>query len=555
MIKQNKLKVCTLSGTSEIGRNCSFIEYNDQILIVDMGFSFPDQTLYGIDYLIPNYSYLKQNKKKIKAILITHGHLDHIGGLPYTLPELGYPKIYAGNYAAALVREKLKEHRMDKKVKIIGTRRKQEVQMGQFHVKFIGVTHSIPHAFSIFVNSPEGGVFFSGDYKIDRTPVGEEESDYQLLKDLRGKVDLALVESTYPSTEGQSTSESVVAQNLETAIKNWKGRIVVSAFSSQVARLYSLIEIAKKTKRKIAFSGYSLRKAIKIAQELGYIKPPKNIIINEREIHKYPDHEILFVCTGSQGEKRAALNRISLGTHKYFKIKKGDLIMLSSSEIPGNIIEIEKMTDRLIEKGAELVNSAMADIHASGHGTNDDQKIMLKLIQPKNILPIHGNLTKRYQMMQNYVRWGVKKRNILLTSDGQFWEKSGSEWKRGSQIPSRPILIDGLGVGDIGDYVIKDRAQLAEYGVVFVELNLSAKTGKIVGKPRFISRGFVYEKRSKELFDALEKIVKDKHNHWLKKNRSGKRDTKALRKTLEDAMSKYIYKKTERDPVILISVF
>jgi ribonuclease J len=553
--RNDELKLCTLSGTTEVGRNCNFIEYKGEILIVDAGYSFPGQEMYGIDYLIPNFSYLKKNKSKVKGILITHGHLDHTGALRYLLPDLDFPPIYAGSFAKALITEKLKEHKMDKRTEIKDVDRKTTIKIGKyFKVTFIGINHSIPDAYSIFIETPKGNVFFSGDYKLDTNPANEPETDYQKLKSLRGKIDLALMESTNSQTPGKAPSETAIANNLENTIKQAKGRVIVASFSSLLTRLYSLIEIAKKTKRKVVLSGRSLQQSVMIAQQQHYLDIPKGLIIKESDIRKYPDNELLILSTGSQGERYAALNRISLNEHKYIKIKNTDLIILSSSEIPENITKIEHMTDRLIQLGADLIKDTPGNkIHSTGHGYRKDMEMMYEMIQPKTVMPIHGPLTFRYFNKQNFIKWGLSEDKIFLTDDGQTWLFDGNHWRRGKKIESKPILIDGLGIGDTGDIVLKDRETLAEFGIFSVVLNLSSKNKRIIGRPRFISRGFIYMKKSKSLLKELENIVRDTHREWIQN--SQKRETfliKDLQKMIESRLSKYIFKTTEREPIILV---
>ncbi|KKP63483.1 MAG: hypothetical protein UR61_C0068G0002 [candidate division WS6 bacterium GW2011_GWE1_34_7] len=382
--RNDELKLCTLSGTSEIGRNCNFIEIGDEIVVVDAGYSFPGQEMYGIDYLIPNLRYLKKNKKKVKAILITHGHLDHTGALRWMLPELDFPPVYAGAFAKALIEARLDEYNLKEKTKIFGVTRHTTINIGKnFKATFIGINHSIPDAFSIFVQSPIGNVFFSGDYKIDIKPTNELEADYEKLKSLRGRVDLALMESTNATKTGRSPSETEVFENLEKVIQRTEGRVIVAAFSSLLTRLYALFEIAKKTNRKIVISGRSLEQTISIAYEQRYIKIPEGLIVKERDMPKYKDNQLLILCTGSQGERFAALNRISLNEHKYIKARKGDLVIMSSSEIPENVSNIESMTDRLIALGADLLKDTIeTKIHSTGHGNQEDMKIMYDLVQP-----------------------------------------------------------------------------------------------------------------------------------------------------------------------------
>ena len=553
--RDEELKLCTLSGTAEIGRNCNFVEMGNEIIIVDAGYSFPGQEMYGIDYLIPNLKYLKKNKKKVKAILITHGHLDHTGALRWMLPDLDFPPIYAGDFAKALIEERLEEYNLKGKTKITGVNRSTTLKIGNnFKATFVGINHSIPDAFSIFLQTPKGNIFFSGDYKIDTQPTNELEADYEKLKSLRGRVDIALMDSTNASNVGRSPSETEVYNNLEKVIAKVEGRVIVAAFSSLLTRLYSLFEIAKRTNRKIVISGRSLEQTISIASRQGYIKIPQGLLIKEREINKYRDNELMILSTGSQGEKYAALNRISQSTHKYIKIKKGDLVLMSSSEIPENVSSIEKMTDRLISLGADLIKDTIeTKIHSTGHGNQEDMKIMLDLIRPNAVMPIHGPLTFRYFNKKNYVSWGMRDEDVYLTDDGVVWVFNGKSWIKGKPVESKPILIDGLGVGDTGEIVLKDREQLSEYGMFVVVLNLSTQTHRLMGKPQFVSRGFIYMKKSQEMLKEIQTIIYDVHRDWEQKSKASKKyvyDT--LKESMEKEIGKYIYKKTEREPIILI---
>ncbi|MCC7289734.1 ribonuclease J [bacterium] len=546
--REDVLKVCTISGTNEIGRNCSFVQYGKDILVVDAGFSFPGEEMYGIDYLIPNTKYLRENRQKIRGILITHGHLDHIGALPYILRDLDFPTIYAGDFAAALIKEKLKEFNLDNRVKIVTVRKGEQIHLGVFDITFIGVTHSVPDSNSIFIESPRGNIFFSGDYKIDDTPTNEPMIDRDKYRSLRGKIDLALLESTNAYKPGKAQSETEIAKTLERIIIEHNGRVIIAAFASLVTRIHSVMQIAKKHGKKVVIAGRSLETNLRIAREQRYIDIPDDTIVSERDMRKYPDNKLIIMSTGGQAERYAALNRIALGQHRTIQAKKGDLVIMSSSEIPENIAKIERMTDRLIRLGVELIKNSEEEVHASGHGLQEDMQMFYELIEPKFIMPVHGSLTFRYQNKKNYVSWGHNPDKVLLTDDGQVWEFDGATWNRSVNIESKPILIDGLGVRDVGDIVLRDRKQLAEYGMFVIILNLSKNTKQLIANPRFVSRGFIYMKNSQELLKEIENMVRDTHREWM--HMRDKRIDELI-DAIEKKVGKYVFKKTEREPIII----
>ena len=551
----NGLKLCTLSGNSEVGRNSSFLEYRGNIILIDAGLTFPEQEIFGIDYLIPNLDYLKKNKNKVRAIFITHGHLDHIGALPFILPELGFPKVYAGSFAAELIKTKLKEHKILDKTRIIKMDRASTVNVGAFNVKFIGVTHSIPHAFSLFITTPEGNVFFSGDFKIDDTPANEQQTDYETLKSLNGLVDIALIESTNATSEGKSTSETKVSQTIEELLSSANGRVFVASFASQVSRLYVVSKIAQKLDKKIVLAGRSLKEAFRIAKHLKYIDIPDTLFVLPSDAKSFPDNKLVILCTGSQGEHYGALNIFSRNDNPYIKIKQGDRVILSSSEIPGNEYKIGKMTDRLIRLGAELITNKLDTVHATGHGLQDDLKLMYEMLNPRKIMPIHGTLTMRYYNKRNFIKWGSSPDDILLTEDGQIWDITKGHIKRFKAISSKPVLIDAMGISDIGEIVLRDREKLAEYGMICIILNLSQKNKQLISKIQFASRGFIYMNKSEILLKELEKLVIDIHQNWVDSSRQqNKYEYKQLKEKIAGTVSKFLYKKTKRDPLISVVI-
>jgi ribonuclease J len=549
------LKLCTLSGNSEVGRNCSFVEDRQNIILVDAGLSFPEQEIFGIDYLIPNLDYLQKNKQKVRAIFITHGHLDHIGALPFILPLLGYPKVYAGSFASELIKQKLREFKILDKTRIIVVQRNTRIQIGRFTISFIGVTHSIPHAFSVFIESAVGNIFFSGDFKIDETPANEQQTDYETLRNLRGKVDLALIESTNSTSVGQSRSETQVSTTIEELLRSASGRVFVASFASQVSRLYVVSKIASQLDKKVVLLGRSLKEAFRIAKELKYIDLPESLFITPADFSKYPDNRIVILCTGSQGEQFGALSLLSRGENRFVKIKPGDKVILSSSEIPGNEYKIGRMTDRLIKLGCELITNKLDSVHATGHGLQDDLKTMFELIQPKKVMPIHGTLTMRYFNKRNFVTWGMKSESIYLTDDGQVWEVNRERVTKAKPIISKPVLIDAMGISDVGDVVLKDRETLAEYGMMCIVLNLSQKNKHILGRIRFASRGFIYMNRSEQLLKELERQITQIHKKWLDDSRETRKyEISLLRDSMSKHISKFLYKQTKREPLIMVVI-
>lgn len=553
--RQGYVKLGTLSGNSEVGRNCSFVEDRKTIILIDAGLSFPEQEIFGIDYLIPNLNYLKQNKEKVKAIFITHGHLDHIGALPYILPELGFPKIYAGRFAAELIKNKIKEFSFFDKVRIIETDRGTSIDIDNFRMKFVGVTHSIPHAYSLFLETKAGNIFFSGDFKIDEQPANEQQTDYDSLRELRGKIDLALIESTNSTSAGKSTSETDVAVTITELIRTAPGRVFIASFASQVSRLYVVSKIAASLDKKIVLAGRSLKDAFQIARDLKYIDLPDSLFVPPAHINKYDPKQLVILCTGSQGEHYGAMNMISRGEHRAIKLKPSDRVILSSSEIPGNEYKIGKMTDRLIQAGVELITNKLDTVHATGHGLQEDLRTMYELIQPKNVMPIHGTLTMRYFNKLNFKKWGMPDKNIFLTEDGFLWQVSRESISKLKSIPSKPVLVDGMGISDVGDVVLGDREKLAEYGMICVVLNLSQKQRHIIGQVNFASRGFIYMNKSKELLQQLDKKVRSIHQDWLDESRKTNRyEVKLLKEKLGKSVSDFLYSKTKREPIVLIVV-
>lgn len=535
-----------------MGINGTVFEYDGDILIIDVGFGFPGTEMYGVDYLIPNVDYLKENKRQIKGIVITHGHLDHIGGIPYVIEKLGFPPIYSREFTLELIKPKLEEFGLLKKTKLVKIETDDVLNFNKFKVSFFGVNHNIPQSVGVGIHIPQGIIVHTGDFKFDDTPVNEPVAEYGKICDLGEKgVLLLMSDSTNSLQKGRSISESSITDLLDDIIKNAKGRIIAATFASLVTRINQLISIGIKYNKKIAISGRGMIQTVDIARRLGYIKFDKKHFVDPRKAKHFDDRQLLYITTGSQGEDMAALARIARGEHKDIIVKKGDTIILSSSVIPGNAQAIQNLVDELIMLGADVVHQAIMDVHAGGHAHQNDQKLMINMAKPRFFMPVEGPQSFLLEHAKTAMKLGIKPQDIIIPRNGQFYEYDGKKFVLGKRAQSDPVLVSGKGIGDIGTIVLKDREKLANNGMIVLGVNLD-QNGRLAEPIQIISRGFVYVKESKELISRIikisEEVIKDKLLENKKFDLEYQLD---LREKLIRKLGKFVRKETERDPMIL----
>lgn len=542
------VKVIPIGGLNEIGKNMTVLEYKNDIMIIDCGMSFPDDEMYGIDIVIPEFTYLVKNKEKIRGLILTHGHEDHIGAIPYLLKELNVP-IYGTRLTLGLVENKLKEHNIKAKLNVI--KAGDTVKFGaSFKVETIRTTHSIADAICLCVDTPAGKVFHTGDFKIDYTPLDGVPIDFHRLAEI-GKegVLLLLADSTNSERKGFTPSEKTVGITLENIFRAAETRILVATFSSNVHRVQKIIDTAVMFGRKVAISGRSMINVVNLAIDLGYLKIPAGTLVDINKIKHLKDSELVIITTGSQGEPMSALTRMATDDHKAVHIKKGDIVVLSSSPIPGNEKTINNVINRLYEKGAEIIYSDIADIHVSGHACAEELKLIHALIKPKFFMPVHGEYRHLRAHSLIAESMGLPKDHIFITENGKGLNlRKNKVTKSRDEVPCDAIMVDGLGVGDVGNIVLRDRKLLSEAGLIIVAAGIDKEMGEIVSGPDIISRGFVYVRESEDLIDSARKIATLSLEKCLN---SGMKDWAGLKNAVRDDLRDFIYKKTKRSPVIL----
>ncbi|MBR0466290.1 MAG: ribonuclease J [Clostridia bacterium] len=547
--RENKMKIIPLGGLGEIGKNITLYEYMGDMILIDCGMTFPDEDTPGVDNIIPDFTYVLENKNRIKGLFVTHGHEDHIGGIPYLLKEFNLP-IYTTRLTAALIESKLKEHKLlnDAKINVIMPGR--TVKAGKFSVEFIHVNHSIPDAVGFAVNCGAGTVIHTGDFKIDTTPIDGEMIDLARFAELGKQGVLALcADSTNVERPGYTASERVVGESFSNLFRNAQGhRIIVATFSSNIHRIQQIITEAAKQKRKVAVSGRSMINVVNIAAELGYLTIPKGVLIDIEDIKNYPSDKLVIVTTGSQGEPLSALHRIAFSEHRQVELIPGDMIIISATPIPGNEKLVDKVINELIRRGANVVYEKMYDVHVSGHACSEELKIVHSIVKPKFFIPLHGeekHLKKHADLARSM---GMKKDNILIASNGAVIELSKNSIKQNDTVQAGRVLVDGLGVGDVGSVVLRDRKRLAEDGILVITMSIDGYSREIVSGPDIVSRGFVFVKESDELMDQLVDVVYNAVNNSFKANA---RDFSAAKSKCKEAASKFLYQKTRRSPIIL----
>lgn len=541
-----KLKIIPLGGLEQIGMNITAFEYEDSIIVVDCGLSFPEDEMYGIDLVIPDITYLKNNYDKVKGFFITHGHEDHIGSLPYVLKEINVP-VYATKLTMGLINHKLEEHGFDKKVKRKVVKYGQSINLGNFRVEFIRTNHSIQDAAALAIYSPAGIVVHTGDFKVDYTPVFGDAIDLQRFGELGKKGVLALMcDSTNAERAGFTQSEKTVGRTFDTIFAdNPEKRIIVATFASNVDRVQQIINSAYRFGRKVVVEGRSMTNIISTASELGYLDIPENTLVDIEFLKNYPDKKTVIITTGSQGESMAALPRMAANLHRKVTIKPGDLVIFSSNPIPGNEKAVSRVINELYSKGADVI---FQDTHVSGHACQEEIKLIYSLVRPQYAIPVHGEYRHLMAQAKLAEELGISKENIFILSSGDVLELDDKKAKVVDHVQCGDILVDGLGVGDVGNIVLRDRQKLAEDGIIIVVLSMEAGTGRVVAGPDIISRGFVYIRGSESLIDEAQGVLNDT---VMGLEDNGVTDWNKIKTEIKDSLGDFVWKKTKRKPMIM----
>jgi len=544
------LRFAALGGLEEIGRNMSFFEYNDEIIIVDAGVQFPEEETPGIDFIIPNVSYLEPKKQNIKAIIITHAHFDHIGAIPYIIGKIGNPPIYTTALAKEMILKRQSEFVNAPKLEIRVVKDKDVTRLSKyFEAEFFGVSHSVPDTTGFILRTPVGNMATFADFKVEADEQGKPKNIDELVLLSERNIHTIFLDSTNAETPGWTISEKIVEKNLEDLFLKAEGRIIVGIFSTLLNRIGEIIKIAEKLDKKVAFSGRSIKENFEIARQLGYIKVKKGLVIPLEEASKYNDNKLLILSTGAQGESNASLMKIVTGEHKTLRIKAGDSIIFSSSIIPGNERSVQALKDNLVRQGAFVYHTKMIDIHSTGHASQEEIKAILSIIKPRFFIPIHGYLFMRTMNAQNGVQCGIPKTNIFLPDNGQIVQMKNDSIKMTDEtIPASYVMVDGLGVGDVGEVVIRDRRLLSQEGMIVIIVTLSRKDGRFIKSPDIISRGFIYLKENQKILEDIRTKIKNIVTQIPNKSQL---DPDYLKNLFRDQIGQFVHKKTNRRPMIL----
>lgn len=544
----DKIRIIPLGGLNEIGKNLMLIEYRNEIIIIDCGLKFPDDDMLGIDIVIPDINYLLKNKSKVKGIFLTHGHEDHIGALPYVLKEINVP-VYGTKLTLGIVKTKLSEHGLLGSVDLRIVLPKDIVKLDNMSVEFIKTSHSIPDAVSIAVHTPLGVVLHTGDFKIDYTPIDGGIPDLCRFAELSKKGVIAmLADSTNVERPGYTMSESTVGETFLDIFSEAKGRIIVATFASNVHRIQQIFTASYKYGRKVAVSGRSMVNIVSVATELGYLKFPEDMLISIDDIKKYPNDKITIITTGTQGEPMSALSRMAASEHKKVEIMKGDMVIISATPIPGNEKLVSKVINQLFKKGAEVIYQKLADVHVSGHACQEELKLMHILVKPKFFIPVHGEYRHLKQHADLAMRLGMPEKNILIAQNGDVIEITRRSIRKSGAVCSGQVFVDGLGVGDVGNIVLRDRRHLSQDGILTVVVTLEKESGSVIAGPDIISRGFVYVRESEDLMEKAKKVVREQLDECEKKHIT---EWATIKSKIKDSLRVFLYEKTKRKPMIL----
>ena len=546
--KKDNLKIIPLGGLDEIGKNITVFEYGNEIVLVDCGLEFPEDDMLGVDLVIPDVTYLEKNKEKIKGLVITHGHEDHIGAIPYILKQINMP-IYATKLTMGLIKNKLEEHKLLSSTKLNTVEQGQTVNFGNIRVEFIRSSHSIPDSVMLAIHTPVGTILYTGDFKVDFTPIDDQIMDLGRIAELGNRGVLALMsDSTNSERKGYTMSEKTIGDVFDRLFQNNKKRIVVATFASNVHRVQQIVNSAKEYGRKIAVCGRSMINMIETAREIGYIDAPENMFIDIDMIKNYTDDQLVIITTGSQGETMSALTRMAAGEHKKVVITPNDMVIISATPIPGNEKLVSNVINDLMQIGAEVIYSALENVHVSGHACQEEQKLIISLAKPKYFIPVHGEYRQLRAHAETAKEMGIPTENIFILENGKTLELNRKEAKITASVPSGKILVDGLGVGDVGNIVLRDRQHLSQDGLIVIVMTMNGSTGEIVSGPDVVSRGFVYVRESETLMDDVKRVIKQEVQTF---EEEGVRDWATIKSTLKDDLRDYIFQRTKRNPMIL----
>lgn len=545
---KQRIKIIPLGGLGEIGKNFTVVEFNDEIIVIDCGLKFPDDEMLGIDIVIPDISYLLKNLEKVKGIFLTHGHEDHIGALPYILKQINIP-VYGTKLTIGIVETKLKESNLLSTTVLNRVNFGDIIRLSKMSVEYIRTNHSIADSAALAIHTPLGVVFHSGDFKIDYTPIDGEVADLARFAELGKKgVLVMMADSTNVERTGYTMSEKTVGKTFEKIFQDAKGRIIVATFASNVHRIQQVITAAEKYEKKVAVTGRSMENIVEVAAELGYLKYEKDTLINIDSIRKYPNDKIVIITTGTQGEPMSALSRMAMNDHRKVNILKGDLVIISASPIPGNEKLISRVINMLFKAGAEVVYESLADVHVSGHACQEELKLLHSLIKPRFFIPVHGEYRMLKQHAELAEKLGMAEENVVIAENGDVIEVTRKAINKIGTVTSGQVFVDGLGVGDVGNIVLRDRKHLSQDGIITVVVTIAKDSGGVIAGPDIISRGFVYVRESEDLIEEARVVVKEALDSCQKK---GITDWSSIKSTIRDSLRMFIYEKTKRKPMIL----